>query len=465
MFKQSFAMYFCCATFMKRTALIVALVFTVLCGASNTRANTGAGLGPWGTVTLQQAKAQAQTLLRAGKNSEAFTLYMSLLWEAPEDSEVNLGLSQAATAVGEHNQAVLALERLVDDYPTDAGLRMELARAHLRTGNDEAARREFEFAKSIDPSLTDDIAERVLAQLEKQFSRWEVSGRLSFGLTYDTNVNQGPNSAFVQLGYWPLQLGEAATSKKSMGAYGMASLEAAWRAGPESPWWVVGDVGLYRKGNFSDLETSRELGWGRAAMGVRRTGSNSLFDLRVKTDAADYISDNQVAFSNGLELLYVWASSPRVQWITRASLERRDYESLTGRQGWYTSAGEHVRFIFGENNHDVTVGGRYIYADAARNDYGYTGWEGSLRTTFNLPYSVSLSPFVTYREDYYNGPGTALEFEKRQDSSWRTGLAVSHALTPVISLDLSWQYTDNASTSPVYVYDQHIITAGMSWKF
>lgn len=164
---------------------------------------------------LAQAREQAATLLQSGKSKEAYALYMKLLREEPADPLINMGLAKSAEAIGEHNQAVLALERLVDAFPQDAGLRMELARAHLRAGNTESARAEFEYARTIDPALSAEIAEQVLSRLESEYRRWQISGRLSAGVVYDSNVNMGPQSAFLQLGPWNLELDSAATSKSS----------------------------------------------------------------------------------------------------------------------------------------------------------------------------------------------------------------------------------------------------------
>lgn len=434
--------------------------FCLLCSPTSVEAR-----GPMLDATLAQVQEQAATLLRSGKAAEAYSLYMTLLREDPENPEINLGLAQAATAIGEHNQAVLALERLVDAYPQDAGLRMELARALFRGDNIEAAQRELQFAKSMNPNLSDEITEKVLARLEKEAQRWQLSGRVSGGVVYDSNVNMGPQSAFMTLGLWPLRLDSSATRKQSWGAYAMASLDGGWRTSPDSPWWVVGDVALYRKSYFEDLPSNKDLSWGRGALGLRHIGTSTLLDLRVKSDQAEYIGDDQAAYSTGPELLFAWGLAPNVQLLTRAAWERRDYRSTTGREGWYFWAGEYLRILFGQRGHDVTFGGRWLYADTKTRDYGYQGWEASLQTTFKLPYSFELSPFLLYRQEYYNGPATALELKNRQDDNLRVGLGLSWFLTPAVSLDTTYQYTKNTSASPLYTYTQDVVSIGLTWRF
>lgn len=414
--------------------------------------------------TVEQVKVQAANLLKAANYQEAYRLYMLLLREEPDSDTVNLGLARAAQAIGEVNQAILALERLVDKYPRDALLRMALARAFVADNNPEAARRELEFAQSIDSSLSDQMLATAMQALTKERSPWQLAGRIGMGVVYDSNANMGPQSAFVQLGYWPLKLESSAVQQESWGAYTSANLDVARQIG-KSAWWLAGDLGVYRKGYFKSLGSSRELFWGRAALGLRRIGSRSLFDLRVKNDLVDYIGDGQTAQSSGPELLFAWVLQPNVHLLTRGALERRDYNLNNGRQGWYSWGGEYLRILFGTDNHEIMLGGRYTIGDAKRNDYSFTGWETSLNARFKLPLQCEFSPFIAYRQEIYNGPATALELKKRDDEQIRTGAALTWNISESLAAECMWQYTKNNSSSPIYQYDQQLVTTGLSWKF
>lgn len=421
--------------------------------------------GPWRDVTVEQAKAQAATFFQEGKYKEAYALYMSLVREIPEDNAVNLGLARSAGKIGEYNQAVFFLERLTDKYPRNEALRLELIKACIQAGSLDAARREMALAREYNPSLAPELDDIIIQRLEDQLSRWQFSGSLSAGILYDSNVNQGPQSAFMQLGMWNLKLDAQATRKSSWGAYSSAFLNGGWRMGPESPWWLVGDAALYAKGYFNSLPTNRSMTWGRMALGLRRIGASTLFDLRLKTDAVDYMDDDQVARNNGSELQFIWAATPNIQLLTRAALERRDYQTGNGRQGWYMWAGEYVRLLWGKDNHSLLIGGRYINAECLRDDYGYEGWEGLSSMTLKLWKKTELTPFIAYRRERYNGPATALEMEKRRDENTRVGTSLTWQFTEAFSWDLTWQYTNNHSKSPLYTYDQHLISSGVTWKF
>ena len=434
-------------------------MWLLLCAASSHAAR------PWEDVTVEQAKAQAATFLQAGKYKEAHALYLSLVREVPEDDAANLGLARSASKIGEYNQAVFFLERLVDKYPRNEALRLELIKACVQAGSLDAARREMALAREYNPNLAPELDDIIIQKLEEQLSRWQFSGSLSVGVLYDSNVNQGPESAFMQLGMWNLKLDAQATRKSSWGTYSSAFLSGSWRMGPESPWWLVGDAALYAKGYFNSLPTNRSMTWGRMALGLRRIGASTLFDLRLKTDAADYMDDDQIARNNGSELQFIWAVTPNIQLLTRAALERRDYQTGNGRQGWYMWAGEYLRFLWGKDNHSFLIGGRYINAECLNADYGYDGWEGLSSMTLKLWKDTELTPFIAYRRERYNGPATALEPEKRRDENTRVGTSLTWQFAEAFSWDLTWQYTNNHSKSPLYTYDQHLISSGVTWKF
>ena len=440
--------------------LLCMAVFIVLVSAFEADA-----AGPGQDVAVEQAKTQAAPLLEAGRVEEAHRLYLNLVREVPEDDEVNLGLARSADRLGEYNQAAIFMERLVDKYPRNQSLRLELVKIHIRAGNPEAAKREMELARRYDPSVSEETGDLVVARLTEQLARWQFSGRVSTGLQYDSNVNQGPQSLNMSLGPWNLQLDPSIREKASWGVYFSASLNGGWRIAPEGAWWIVGDAALYRKGSFRDMPTNREVAWGRGALGLRRIGATTLFDLRVKTDAVDYIGDDRVARSNGPELQFVWAALPGLHFLTRAALERRDYQETNGRQGWYWWAGEYLRILFGKEGHAFLFGGRYLHAETSRNDYGYEGWEGTASVTLKLPFDTELTPFMAYREEYYNGPATALELRDREDENLRLGAMFSWQVSPSFSVDMSYQFSRNDSTSPVYEYDQHLVSSGVTWKF
>lgn len=63
---------------------------------------------------IAQYLDQAKSMLAQGKNEEAWQMLRNLMRKEPENIEVNVLLSQAAFATGRDNQAINAIERVVE---------------------------------------------------------------------------------------------------------------------------------------------------------------------------------------------------------------------------------------------------------------------------------------------------------------------------------------------------------------
>ena len=412
---------------------------------------------------VEQGKAEAATLLQQGKAAEAYELYSSLLREAPEDDAINLGLARSAMAASRPNQALMAYLRLLEKYPKEAALHKEIAQAYMALGDREKAEQHL----TRDPKLSAQEADSALNALDKRYERFQVHGTVRSGLVYDTNANQGPASSTMNIGLWQNVQVSGAKAKETMGGYLGAQLDLGYRLEQAGPWWLVGDVQTYARGNSNNAlgeNTNRYWQWGRVATGARYLTSQNLFDMRFKSEIFDY-ELNQHVLAAGPELLYVHALRPKVQLVSRGGVDLRDYTGGRQRNGPYWNVGQYGRVFFGEQNHEFMLGGRYAGASANQNDFSYNGWEASARFIFKLPYHVELSPHLSYGEDQYKGPATALETTKRKDERLRTGVGVNWRFTEGWSVETSWQYTDNTSNSSLNQYKQHLFSLGMAWNF
>lgn len=449
-----------------QTRLIqTALALFALGLAAPALTDAGAAGPPAVELAVDQVRAEALSLLKAGKHDAAYTLYMRLLRERPDDDEINYGLALAAQESKRYPQALMAYERLTDRYPADATLRLHLAHLYMRMEDADAARRELEMARRFDPSITDDAVDKAMTALEQAQSHWQYRGKLSAGVLYDSNANFGPASEVMTLGIWKDLVVQGVKARDSWGDYINGALDVAWRPSEDSAWWLSGDMGFYKRWNFnSKLLTNNEFGWGRLGLGLRRVGSSTMLDLRLKGEVADQSRDQRLSVL-GPEFLFVWALHPRAQLLTRAAWESRVYSLDIGRDGSYWWAGEYLRLFLGKDNHELLAGVRVLGGITTEDDYAYTGWEGSLRLLLKLPWNFELAPFAAWRKENYAGPATGLEQDNRSDALWRYGVFLAYGITPHLQVDVGWQYGNNDSTSPLYVYTQHTVNMGLTWKF
>lgn len=414
-----------------------------------------------------QSKVEAADLLRSGDSAGAYELYSRLYRDNPDDDEVVLGLARSAAAAGKHNQAVMAYERLIALYPNDPGLYAEIAASYMALNDRATAERYMAKVRALDSKTTEEQTTLALDTMERSNDRFQYHGRVRVGVLYDSNANQGPSTSTMDIGNFRDVVVPGVQSKETFGGYLGADVDFGWRTTPDGSWWMVSDFGAFVRGNTnSDLARtdSRESQWGRAALGARRLTSTTLFDLRFKAEIFDYELTQNIS-AVGPEAVFLWAVTPSVQLISRGSLDKRTYSQDGGRDGAYYWLGQYLRLFMGERNHEVLFGARYLGGVADNGNYSYSGWEGSLGFTFKLPYQFELSPFVSFTQEFYHGPATVLEGKDRQDDRWRTGANLVYHINEDWDAELLYQYTNNDSNSPLYDYDQHLVTAGVAWKF
>ena len=409
-----------------------------------------------------QACVRAAGLLQSGKADEAYELYKGLLLNNPDDDEAVLGLARAGAVSKHWNQSVTAYEMLLEKYPKTAALHSELAQVYMLLGEREAAERCLAEAQALGGG-----ADMNLDAMEKKLDQVQIHGRLRAGLLYDSNVNMGPDTEGLELGSWHVNVPNV-ENKDSFGMYLGADLDFGWQPLRDSGWWLVGDLrgfwrGHERQSLHDDLRM-RESQWGRAGLGVRHVGAKTLLDVRVREEIFDYEFLQHVR-SLGPELTFVYAPVPKVQLLTLAGWDSRKFSEAKERNGGYGWAGEYARLLFGDSGHALTVGARVLWGAANVSDYNYTGWEGSARLLVKLPGDVDFAPFASLTQEFYEGPATALEEEKRIDTRWRLGAALTWHINDAWAVEATYAYTSNDSSCPLYDYTQHLVMTGVSWSF
>ncbi|MDR1111278.1 MAG: tetratricopeptide repeat protein [Deltaproteobacteria bacterium] len=418
------------------------------------------------SADLELSKARAQELLARGQAGEAYDAYMGLLRAWPADDAVCLGAAQAAARAGRLNQAVALYETLIERHPREPGLFAALAQVYMRLGDREAAGRSLAMVRALDGDVGLEQTDRALEAMEARYANLQFHGRIRAGALYDSNANLGPASEVLDLGSWRVTV-PGARGKGTFGAYLGADLDLAWRAYRDSPWWLVGDVGTFWRGNEESALAAahgRELQWGRAALGARHLGPSTLAEARLKAEAIDYELFQRVA-SYGLEGTFLWAARPTFHLLLKGALDKRDYSRDSPRNGGYGWLGAYGRLFFGADNHELMVGGRYLGARAKRDDYGYDGLEATARLAVKLPHGLEAVPFAGFTRQSFRGPATILEREDRRDDRWRLGLNLTYRIDEAWSVEAGYQRSDNDSSSALYEYGQDYANLGVAWSF
>jgi hypothetical protein len=357
----------------------------------------------------------------------------------------------------------MAYERLLAKFPDDSEIWRELAAVYSSIGDGEMARRCLAHGDYLADGIPGTGSARRLNAAAERFRR---TSRLRAGTYYDSNANQGPSSSTVTLGDWTIRLLDS-DAVETGGAYIGGMTDMRYRLSETGPWWVTGGGAFNLRYSFaSDLADIDRMfsQWYRASVGLRRATAADLFDVRLTGEVFDYDFYDTV-YSYGLESTLLHAVNPRFHLFAVSGLHDRRYSRAVGQTGTYGYIGPYARFIFGEAGHEFTAGGRFISGKTRESRHSYDGFEVSASFNFKVGNGFEISPGVTYTEERFDAPATALEFENRDDRRILWHLGVVYHIDERKSVEFMYQHVSNASNSGIHDYDRDILSLGMVWTF
>ncbi|MDR2140267.1 MAG: surface lipoprotein assembly modifier [Deltaproteobacteria bacterium] len=378
---------------------------------------------------------RAENFLINKRPQEAYELFKVLLGRYPGHSSLTLGLARSSALTGRFQEALEIYRQLLAKFPGD-------------------------------PILLNE-RDQVQGLLTGSASPTSVSFRMRAGILYDSNANQGaPDDLVLNIG------GFVATIKDTkriptMGGYFGANFNISHRLGEGGPWSLVGDSGLYIRGNedsdLNDIKSS-EWQWFRVGGGLRYAKGQNLFEFRIKGEFFDYELTNRV-ISWGPELIYLRAVTPKFHLISQFSLDYRDYQRSPDRDGDYGQIYQNARLFFGDNTNSLTFGVGYLWGRPKLDSLGYYGVSIPLRLTLRLTENWELSPHFTYIQEKYRGRGIFIDKDDRQDKKIRSGLDVFYKINDRLRVEFNFSYNRADSNSVFYEYVQHSLSLGLSWGF
>lgn len=138
---------------------------------------------------------QGAELVKAGKGAAAYALLEPQESARAGNRDFDLLFGIAALDAGQNTRAIFAFERVLAVEPNNVRARAEIARAYLAVGETDAARTEFQNAKTLGiPADVAQTVDRFLSAVERleNAGKPSVRGFVEGTLGYDTNVNAAP---------------------------------------------------------------------------------------------------------------------------------------------------------------------------------------------------------------------------------------------------------------------------------
>lgn len=216
---------------------------------------------------LQLSAAQVFTLADTARAARDFDtarrLYRAL--EADPDADIRnearfrLGM-MLADDEHRYTDAAVALRRILDETPSAARVRVEMARILASTGNMRGAERELRAAQAAGLPPEVDRMVRFYAQALSQRKPW--GGSFEVALAPDSNINRATRADTLGTVIGDFTLNEGAKARSGLGLSARGQLYARLPLSARADMLARASAGglFYRAGQFNDLSTGLQIG-------------------------------------------------------------------------------------------------------------------------------------------------------------------------------------------------------------
>lgn len=407
-------------------------------------------------------------------------LFQQTLHE-PANLEVAFAFARLATANGDYEAAIGALERVQFFQPGLARVKYELGALYFRLRAYEMARRYFREAlgcADLDPQTRDRI-ETALPDAEKQLQQSRLSGFVQGGVRYQTNATYAPNGGVASLGGLDLALLPSATKKPDGNLFGLAGISHDYdldngRGDTLETRFVGYGTDQFR---FHDLNVGlAEMTFGpRFALAPQllpgATIKPYLIGGNTWVGGANYLSLGGAGITATFPVVQRLALTPGFEWNRVDVNTGSPLQVSTFNSGdWFSTSLAAVAQV----NEQVTLRAQGLYrrGTAATTFFAFNQWaaDASVTYAFASPLGVSLnwsvSPFVRVISTAFDAPNPAIDpLTTRRDTEWITGVIFDTPVSKTFGVSTTIQYDRTNSTLPNYRLDNLSVMTGPTVRF
>lgn len=417
---------------------------------------------------------------RADVTAEQEILFQQTLRD-PRNIEVTFAFAHVATANGDYEAAIGALERILFYQPGIARVKYELGALYFRLRSFEMARRYFKEALAcadIDP-VTRDRIETSLPDAEKQLQQSRLSGYAQVGARYQSNATYAPAGGLIRLGGIDLSLLPSATKAPDVNAFALASISHDYDLNNER-----GDTLETRfvgyatdQARFHDLDIGLfELTFGpRFALAPELLPGSTIKPYVVGGNSwvggANYLSSVGAGLTANFPVWQRSGLTPGFEWRhVGANPDAVMPASNFNTGDWYTTSLAGTAQM--GDQYTLRAEGLYRRGTSAMDFNAFSQWAGNVSLTyaFASPFAVSLnwsvSPFVRVISTAFDAPNPVIDGTIAQrDLEAIIGVVFDTPLSKTFGISTTLQYDRTWSNLPNYQQDNFSAMTGPTVRF
>lgn len=397
--------------------------------------------------------------------------------------EIDQLFAEAMSAL-EGDDLLTARNRFESILSSNPGLhraRLELARVYYLSLDYEKARQET-LRVLEDPNTPPQVRVTLLAFLAQidadreelnKAHRW--AGSVYLGLSYDTNVNAGPDQSVIDLNGTQLSLTDASLEKSDVGF--AANLGVTHNYSPGITFELAEHGGFFlwqSQANLSTRTYFSEDDFNLAVLTLR-TGPGWIVPRHWRAGIALqldklWLGNEGLALFTSLNPYIVWQWADNWEFGLDFVYTDRDYddEFNSPRNGDYVSGSATLSRYFSDAEIGVQAGVGFSSFDAESERFSHSGPDAFVGVNKAMWDDGSVYARLNWRDYDYDGVEPLFN-TARDDSELRLTVGFQRLLEWRFfegwQLLGSWSVTNNSSNVEIFDYDRQLINLGVSRQF
>ncbi len=399
----------------------------------------------------------------------------------PTNYDITFEYARVATARGDYEAAIGALERLLYYNPRLTQVKYELGSLYFRLGSYEMAKRYFKEALAS-PDLDATTRSRIEAYLpdaDKQTQNSRLSGFAQAGIRSQSNANYAPSSGAILLGGSPLSLAPNAQKKSDTNWFELAGISHDYDLNTQR-----GDVLETRFLGYmtqQDRFTQLNVGLFDASVGPRLSISELWQGATIKPyvvggntwlDNSSYLSSVGAGLDLKLPVGNRFTFGPGFEW------RRNDFNIGTVNPVSPFNSGDSYTAALGSTwqilqTVRLDTRGYYRRGDAQFEFNTYDQWAAEAALTFEFapPFASitrnwSVAPFVKLLDTKFGSANPFIDPTTTQhDTTWSTGAIFNAPINSWFGLSTAVQYDHTDSTIQNYRLNNFSVMFGPTARF
>jgi outer membrane protein len=396
-------------------------------------------------------------LLRQGRLDEADSVLEPFLRAEPRNTELRFLSGLVAMEQGDNQRAIRIFRAILIDHPKAERVRLELARAFFAAKDYGNAWRQFQFARAGHPPAS------VRVNIDKYLYAIRQAKSLSYSvdvsLAPDTNLNTGSSSREVTLYGLPFDLSDDAQRHSGVGLNVTATGEWAPRLNPVTRLriGVSAQRRDYSGSRFDDMTLA-------AFAGPRFVTPR--WDLSVLGTANKrWYGAKPYNMAVGARLTATYYATPQLGLTTEIAGQSVDYDQARYMTGPLISLSETVVYALTPSSGTTVKSG--VSRQSARVD-AYSNWSGYLAVGYFRDLPAGFSAYVETSVSLSSYDSALAAFGQRRvdiASSTMVNLLNRHIVLSRFTPRLTYTFTHQHSTIPLYSFDRNRIEMGLTTVF